>query len=181
MIRERDLIGLPILKNNYELSNYEVKDIFYSLENLYIFGLSLQPLNATKNTSFVAYNKIKTITNDGILLWSLNDILDVNQISEIEDITKTYRSLIGYEIYSHNGDIIGVVKDILIQIKSGKILGLIISEGLIDDLINGYSFLPLLEDIEFDQYKIILKNNKILEILPQQGGLKKMLGIDLKN
>ncbi len=177
MIKETDLIGLPILKEDHEPLSYEIKDIIYCFKDFRILGLYLQQINSIKYTKILPYTKIKNITEEGILIYSINDIVDADEIAEIKDAINN-KSVIGYEIYSNTGEIIGVVKDALLQIRSGKILGFIMSEGLFDDLVNGYSFLPLVERINFYEYRIMLNNEEQLKILPQQGGLKKMLGID---
>lgn len=181
MIKESDLIGLPILRSDYEPLNYEIKDIIYSFKDFCILGIYLQQINSAKNTKILPFTKIKNIIEEGILVYSINDIVDIDQIPEIKEAINNNKTVIGYEIYSDKGEIIGVVKDALLQIRSGKILGFIMSEGLFDDLINGYSFLPLVEGINFDEYKIMLNNKEQLKILPQQGGLKKILGIDREN
>jgi len=181
MIKETNLVRLPILNENYEPLEYEIINIVYSIENYHILGFNLNTLNSEKQKKVLLFKKVKDITEKGILIYSQNDIVNVDELNEMKDMFNNHKPVIGYEIYLNNDQIIGVVKDTLLQISSGRILGFIISEGVFDDLINGYSFLPLDEGIDLDEYKIILKDEEELKILPQVGGLKKMLGIDKEN
>lgn len=184
MIKESNLIGLPILSYNFEPLNYVVKEIIYCLVKFRVLALCVGSIDSEKHTQIILFQKIKDITEKGVLIYSTDDIVKTDEIPEFKNIIENYKPVTGYEIYlnnNNNNEIIGVVKDTLIQIKSGKILGFIMSEGLFDDLINGYSFLPISNEINLEEQKIILDNKKELKILPQQGGLKKMLGIDKQN
>ncbi len=178
MIKESNLVGSLILNEKYEELNYEIKNIIYYVEKFQVLGFYLGEISSEKLIKILPYTKMKNITDRGIIINSIDDMVNIDEISEMEYKLNDYKPIIGYEIYSNNNEIIGVVKDVLIQIKSGKILGFIMSEGIINDLVNGYSFLPISEDISFDEYKILLKEEIKLKIIPQQGGLKKILGID---
>lgn len=181
MIKETDLIKLPILNKEYERVNYDIENVIYSFKNFKLLGLYLQNKNLSKDKKVIPYTKIKNVIEEGVIVSSSSDIIDLESISKIKDAIDNYRPIIGYEIYSNKSEILGIVKDVLLQIKTGRVIGLIMSEGIFDDLANGYSFLPLVKDFNFEEYKIILKDNENLEILHQQGGLKKMLGIYKEN
>lgn len=181
MIKESNLIRLPILNENYEPIEYQVQSPIYSLKDFYVLGLYLEKINSIKNRKILSYKNIKGIREEGIIISSMDDIEDIDDNEEIKETLEKNKPIIGYEIYSNNDEIVGIVKDVLIQIHGGKILGFILSEGIFDDLINGYSFLPLVEGIDFNEFKIKIDDKEIVNILPQQGGLKKMLGIYREN
>ncbi len=181
MIKETILTKLPILNKDYEVLNYKVEDIVYCFKEFKVLGLYLQNIDSTKRKKIIPYFKIKNITEEGIIINSLYDIVNIEANLEIKHAIDNYKPMIGYEIYSEKNEIIGIVRDPLIRIQNGKVLGLIISEGIFDDLINGYSFLPLVKDFNFEEYKIMLTDKEELKILSQQGGLKKILGIYKEN
>ncbi|MCC5911495.1 MAG: PRC-barrel domain-containing protein [Clostridiaceae bacterium] len=114
----------------------------------------------------------------GVIASSENDILQPHQVPEIKKVFLKPIKIIGFHIYDYHGDLIGIIKDTLIQKKTGKIIAFVISEGVFDDLIRGYSILPLVNDINYQGEKITIGDKDIPSILPQGGGLKKLLGID---
>lgn len=178
MIKESKLIGMEVLNKRYSVLNYEIVKIIYCLREFKIIGFCVKNPKSEKWNEFLFFEKIKDITDKGIVISSIEDILNIEVCEDINEILKSYKEIIGYEIYA-NDKIFGIVKDVLIQIKSGKILGFIVSEGVFDDLIHGYSFLPIVEDITLEECKILLEES--VHMIQQEGGFKKILGIDKPN
>lgn len=178
MIKESKLIGMTLLDKRYGALNYEIVQTIYCLREFKIIGFCVKNPKSEKWNEFLFFEKVKDITNEGVVISSVEDILNIEDCEDIHELLKSYKKIIGYEIYANN-KIFGIVKDVLIQIKSGKILGLIVSEGVFDDLIHGYSFLPIIEEIILEECTILLEES--VHMIQQEGGFKKILGIDKLN
>ncbi len=182
MKKGSEFTGVSILNINCELLNYYVCDLIYCTKKLKVLGFLVQKHLKSKEKKVVLYRKIKEINDNGIVVSSSKDILLPKQLPEIESALNSTSKIIGFEIYGINGDLVGIVKDTVIDAKNGKINGLIISEGVLTDLIKGYSVIPISNKMDFEKENIIIDNNQFQEaILYQQGGLKKMFGIEQEN
>jgi len=86
------------------------------------------------------------------------DALIVNDADDVRDLKKfcTDRNLRikGYPGTSHihkNGEDLGTAKDVLFDLKHGKIDGIEVSDGLLQDIVKGRSVLPLIGKVEFGE------------------------------
>ncbi|MBM7613940.1 PRC-barrel domain-containing protein [Alkaliphilus hydrothermalis] len=182
MKKGSEFIGSPIIKANNELLDFYVQEPIYCTSKSRVLGLLVQQHLKSKEKFVIQYKKIKDFNSNGIVIQHESEILSPHQVPEIEAALNRTTAIIGFEIYGVSGDLVGVVKDTLIDLKSGKIVDLIISEGVLTDLMQGYSIFPLSNSIDFNQNNIIVDYNQFQNgILYHQGGLKKMLGIEQHN
>ncbi|WP_026475811.1 PRC-barrel domain-containing protein [Alkaliphilus transvaalensis] len=182
MIKGSELIGGKIFDSNNHLMDYHVKELVYCLKKLKVLGLIVEKQPKGKGKKVVPYKKIKDIRQQEIVITSHREILSPSQIPEIEVALENPSVMIGFEIYGMKGELVGIVKDTLIEIKTGKIVALLISEGVLTDIINGYGIIFLSEHINFDKKNIILNHVNMNDMIYYQyGGLKKMLGIEQEN
>lgn len=175
------LIGLPIVKKNTE-TKYQLKEPIYSIRPLKLWGFFVQARHKEKEKRVLLLKKIKQVTEEAVWVNHESDMVLIHQLPDIEIIAKKNPKLIGFDIRDQRGDLIGIIKDTIIDERSGTIKGFMISQGIISDLSTGYSILPLVPEIELVQNEFLIGAFELEELLlNQEGGLKKMLGIDKEN
>ncbi|HOJ10472.1 MAG TPA: PRC-barrel domain-containing protein [Clostridiales bacterium] len=82
-------------------------------------------------------------------------------------------------VYSKSGKDLGIVKDILFDCKTGYIEGFELTDGLIQDIIEGRKVVPLIGKYEYGKDYLLVGNDIEQEITTTGGGLrKKFLRID---
>ncbi|GAB6087920.1 PRC-barrel domain-containing protein [Alkaliphilus crotonatoxidans] len=175
------LIGLPILNEEIE-AQYLIKEPIYFTSPLKLWGFLIQGAEGGKKKWAVNINHIKKITKDGIWIQHRDDIINVKGYPEILAACNNNHGIIGYDIRDQYGELVGLVKDTIIDEENGVIKAFIISQGIISDLSEGYSILPLVPEIKLEDSYVQIEAFTLEELLlNQEGGLKKMLGIYHKN
>jgi len=180
MKKESELLETAILDKNESSLNYFVKNVVICRKKLKVLAFSLEKAEKSKHELLVLFKKIKRITKEGIVIQSINDIVKLSQMPSIEKDFKKNKSLIGFDVFTYKKEIVGVVKDTIINEKNGKLIAFCMSGGVVDDLVEGYSIIPLIytiNRIDFKNENIIIEKGIEKPALLHQGGLKNLLGI----
>ncbi|AKL95236.1 hypothetical protein CACET_c17880 [Clostridium aceticum] len=179
MIKGSEFIGLCIKNKNKEIMEYKIKDLIYTNKGSKLLGFILKSKKvADKDIKVLPFKKIKEIRSEGLVISSEKDIVFSHQVPEIQEALIKPIKTVGFHIYNHYGELFGVVKDTVIEKTSGRVLALVISKGVIDDFVEGYSILPLVPYVEFQQESILLGDQELSTLFLEGGGLKKLLGIE---
>jgi len=180
MIRHSELIGLSVTQEGKgSMEGYKTDNIIYSRNSLTALALMVKyKEKLIKRFEIILFDNIKSINNNELVITSKYHILSPYEIPEIYAAFNDPIKIIGFHIYNEKNDLIGIIKDIIIQKNTGKILAFIIGNGLIDDLIEGYSILPVVDYIDIKNDHILVDDIQLNQIMSPKGGLKKLLGIE---
>ncbi|KAB3527627.1 PRC-barrel domain-containing protein [Alkaliphilus serpentinus] len=179
MIKESDLKNKPLYIGN-SLTDYIVEDIIYSTEDFKLLGMKINSIkHKSQKPLVIPFKKIKSLTMDGIAIDSYKDIIFYDQIPEIEKSIKNHTQIVGIDVYSNNQHLVGTIVDSVIDNKNGRIKGFLMSEGVLTDLMDGYCLIPSNSIFEIIDGPLTLNQSLENIITDRQGGLKKLLGIDL--
>lgn len=185
IIKGSELLGLELLNKHKQQIGYTVKEIVYTNKGFYIAGLLLESENGKKeslpNCKVICYKKILDI-NNGIITLNEKSIVTLKQRPDLYHLVENPIKVIGFEIYTNEKELVGIVKDTIIEKNNGKMLGLVLSEGLFTDIYKGYSILPLDPKLTLiDNRSVVINSRKLHNIFHYNGGLKKILGIDIED
>lgn len=173
--RGNEIIGLPIICTNEKIESLEVKDIIYSSETQQIIAFVVDEGGYFHEKRVVAIKNIVSIGLDHII------IKDGKSIEKIgADITNydLRNDILGLEIFVDDGKEVGKVQDLLIEISGQRVLGLILTEGVFDDLIEGRPIIPLQSSLNIEENKIIINKDLNEAILHNTGGLKRLFSLE---
>jgi len=188
IIRGSELIGLEIKNKNNQYLGYSVQDIIYARKGYYVAGLLLKcdllKKENLKKCKVICFNKIIDLDN-AIITQNDKSIMTLEQRPDLKEMVEKPIKLMDFEIYTHDKELVGVVKDTLINKNNGRITALLLSQGLFTDLFEGYSLLSL-ENNENDtncvsKDKIIISGKYMDSIHNCGGGLKNIFSIDRDN
>ncbi|KAB3537334.1 hypothetical protein F8154_03320 [Alkaliphilus pronyensis] len=184
MVINSELIGLALFNRGDKKLNYYIKGSLYRSKPLKIIGFTLdKKCKGMKDTYFIPFKKITAFATNGVKISSEKDIVQPEQIPDVEAAIEKNLQIIGMEIKTTEGELIGIVKDTVFDNKSGDVIGYIASEGVLTDLMEGYSYLSI-RNCNLDlkcNCLIVNKDFKNVLIHHPLGGLKKILGIDPLN
>lgn len=136
MFRVSDLLDLPImLLMEGNSSKYTVKSLLIDGFSNRIAAIICKEGALKKSLRILYYNKIISIDTNGIIISDLKCIekialKNLSNYLQLEVITKSI-------VKSSNGDLYGMITDIYINLLNGKITGYELSEGYLDDIVNG--------------------------------------------
>jgi uncharacterized protein YrrD len=136
MFRVSDLIDIPILVlregNNHK---YTVKSLLIDGFKNKVAAIVCKEGTLKKSFRVLPYEKIISIDTNGIII---HDVKCIEKIA-VKNLDQYLQldAIVNSTVKSTNGDLYGVLTDIYINLLSGKIMGYELSEGYIDDIVNG--------------------------------------------
>ena len=174
MERYSEVLGLPVIcaENGKRLGT--VKDVIFclGLKEVKAFLLEHEGWHLYKRV--ILLRDVLDVGRDAVIV---NDRKCVTGMRKAEkDGELQYKGeLKDLRVYSKSGEDLGIVKDILFDHKTGLIEGLEISDGLLQDLIQGRKVLPLYGKVEFSSDNVLVGRESVEEIIETGRGLKKLL------
>ena len=155
MIRYKQLVTLKVVDKETEETIGKILDVVYSDDHKKIAYLIVKNNNLIKNKIPISYEDIGFLNDDQVLYLKNGKTLQ-NKLEV--DIKKEF-NYINKEIRLENEEIIGYVKDVIINKENGFIEGFIITEGIFEDLLKGRNYMPFLENITIKEECIYIFDN----------------------
>ena len=176
--RGNDIIGLPVicLKNGNKKG--EIKDIFFDSQGMVVTAFLVDEGGLLHSSRIIYYQNISSFGEDAIM---------IQQNSFVEHVPMNYRNsfqfhtrhnIVDLEVLTEEGQNIGMVQDLLVDMENGKIVALILTDGLFHDLAEGRPLLPLIHTVSFNELSVIVPTEMKNEVQYHTGGLKKLLSLE---
>lgn len=175
MIRKySDVLGLPAIsaKNGMKLGT--VKDVAFCKDNKGVIGFILEKDVHSLKGNVVLLRDVLSLGNDALIIDESNGLMEYRKFKKTPEMLEQMH-LRGFKIYTHSGDDIGIVQDILFDYRTGKVEGVQVSDGLVQDLLMGRNILPFLGKVEIGDMNILVDNEAVEEMMHTGGGLRKRL------
>lgn len=140
MIKGRELISLPVLDSAKGQQLCEVKGIIIDTDIISrVLALVIEDKTIFHPAKIIPYEKIKQINHEYLTIETENDIIKTTEDPEINDCfcKQENHRVLGKEIYASNGEKIGSIGDVLIIPETGIITGYEVTNGFVQDLIEG--------------------------------------------
>ncbi len=177
MLKVSEIRGYPVICLESSSIEGEVKDVIFNLEKRNIKALIIEYGNLIHKTRILDYQSIYSINQNAITVKFKNNLKSLKKYYG-KSFFKNKNELFGAEVINNKGNILGFIKDVIFKENDGSILGLTLTNGLIDDMLRGIEVLPMDKEIIFNKDKIIISENLETSILNNIGGLKKLLELD---
>jgi len=130
-----------------------LKNVLCTEDNKYIDSLVIEDGKIFRKKIIIPFEGIEDIGKDSMTI-------NLNR-AEKEDYKEKkgikIDCFIDKEVITEKGEFIGYIKDYIFNKEDGGISGFIITEGVIEDIINGRSFIPLNISHEVKDKNIIVK------------------------
>lgn len=172
--RYSGVIGLPVICSNNGKKVGNVKDLIFCPRNKEVRAFLLNGRSYDVAKKVVFLESVLNIGRDVIIIDENSNVISMKK----PDYEKNFYDegkILGLNVYSKSGQELGTVKDILFDQETGMVEGVEISDGLIQDLVQGRNILPLFGKVEFSEEIILVEKEAIEEISHTGGGIKKKL------
>jgi uncharacterized protein YrrD len=136
MFRVSDILDLPIIPIMEGISSkYTVKSLLIDGLNNRITAIICKEGALKKSVRILAYNKIISIDTNGIIISDIKCIekIAIKNLSNYLQLDVITNSI----VKSSSGDLYGMITDIYVNLLNGSITGYELSEGYLDDIVNG--------------------------------------------
>ncbi len=157
MRKASELIGLPVVSKKNGSKIATVKEVIYSKKKYRVIGFLVSEGNIFREAKIIRFNNIVSIGKDALIVKNKAVIEKFSMLPEMNQLINE-KKLIEEEILTEDGESLGHVRDILIDGEKGKIVGFILTDGLIQDLKEGRNVLPYTAGISFGESSIIITN-----------------------
>ncbi len=156
MRRGKQLIGLPVLDLATGRQVSSVRSLLIDPDGGQLVALVLQKTSLLAEAKVIRVSQVHAIGSDAVILepgeepGSLSDLLKEKPQAVGEE------RIAGRPVLTADGQMLGTLADLTIAEDSGRITQFVLSDGLIQDLIGGYSTMPAPEQTVYGEEHIIV-------------------------
>jgi len=148
--RGREIIGLPVI----DLSNGEriakVLDLVCNPAQDCVSALLLSDADQPRGSRILLWEDIYSVGVDAVTVESRE------AITAARETTGATSQYLAKNVLTTSGKALGRIEDIAVDTQSGRILGCVLSDGLVGDFLTGRSIIPLVEDVVLGEENMIV-------------------------
>jgi uncharacterized protein YrrD len=171
-----EVVGLPVIYSDSGKKAGNIGDIIFYPEERKVKAFILEQKGYELIKKVILMKDVVSLGKDVMLIRDLSCIRTMKSLErsgELEDKGE----IKGLRIISRAGNDLGVVKNILFDYKTGIVEGVEVSDGLIQDIMEGRKIIPLFGKVEFGEENILVSNEAVEEMQNTGGGIiNKLLG-----
>lgn len=149
MKKGRDLVGMPIINLTNGETVGRVRDVYFDPESHRILGIVMDGGGWLKGPRKICFADLTGVGEDAITIE--NDAVILKEPVDEECIVTGEGTLIGNRVMTRDGNELGIIADVIFDHSSGEITHYQLSEGIVQDLLEGRERLPV--DMEFQYGK----------------------------
>jgi uncharacterized protein YrrD len=169
-----EVVGLPVICADSGKRIGIIKDVIFCPARKEVIGFLLEHKGLEVNKKLILPENMVHISRDAAVITSSSCITSMKKL-EADRTLKDRGVIKGLSIFSKTGEELGVAEDILFDYKTGYIEGIEVSDGLIQDVVQGRRILPLLGKVEFSEENILVDREAIEEMTHSGGGIRHRL------
>ncbi|MCK8825083.1 PRC-barrel domain-containing protein [Fuchsiella alkaliacetigena] len=149
-----EILNLPVinLKNTEKIG--VVEDIVFDPEKQQIIGLVLTGKGWLKEEQVIPYQKINSIGRDAVTIKDETVIEELD--GEVEHLDGSSGKVMGSTVLTNQGQDLGVIDDIFLNPSTGRINGYEISDGVVEDIINGRGILSASNEFKYGDDVVVV-------------------------
>lgn len=163
MRRTRLWIGLPVFQIDSGERLGTVSDVFFDI-NHHVKEILLEREGILTGKAVVPVTDIKSVGEDAITIESIAIKADPEKNTNDFCLLNGEEALIGKDLYTEGGAILGTVADVYIGAESDNIVGYEVSDGLLADLVAGRKWLPFAQTVRIGDQIIVKADAKLSEL-----------------
>lgn len=177
MIRYTKLLKCSILDKNEGEELGKVADLVFSNDLHKITNIIVESGKLIKDKCLIPFETIVSVDDDKILVCKdkcLNmEKLNIEKLIIGEDV-----NIIEKGVLKEDRELIGYVKDVIINPSNGILIGFIMTEGIFEEIFNGRSFIPNMENIQIGGENIVMNDMIMDQIVKNKEYYKKLLELE---
>lgn len=172
--RYSEVLNLPVICADTGKRAGVVKDILFSIGDRRVMALLLEQKGLSMKKRVVYLNELLSLGGDAAIVDSGICISELERAS-FKRAFEDEGSLIGLKVYSRAGGEVGIVKDVIFDCQTGRIEGFEISDGLLQDVMQGRKVLPLFGKVELGKEVAVVGTEAVEEMKETGGGIRNRL------
>jgi uncharacterized protein YrrD len=174
LYRYSEVLNLPVICAGDGSKAGVVKDILFSISDRKAKALLLEQKGLSARKRVILLNKLLSLGGGAVIIDDNACIEDMDSAA-FKNAFEDDGSLIGTKVFSKAGGEVGVVRDVIFDLRTGRIEGFEISDGLLQDVMRGRKLLPLIGKVELGREIAVVDTEAVEEMKETGGGLKNRL------
>ncbi|WP_066504972.1 PRC-barrel domain-containing protein [Abyssisolibacter fermentans] len=177
MKKSSDLIGRFVvdITNGNKVCN--IKDIIYSKDFFKLVAFLVDDNSFRNDRKIIRFKDVKEFGDTFVMIDSIYALEKPEKYPKIKAIMAEEYIMAGHEILCEDGISMGYIKDVVFDEKMGRIVGFKITDGIIQDLLDGRSFMPYKDGMKFKDKFLIINRQIKEEFEKNKEEYKKLLSI----
>ncbi|HEX3031712.1 MAG TPA: PRC-barrel domain-containing protein [Bacillota bacterium] len=169
VIKGRKVTGLPVLEREQGSTLGAVRELLYDDEGRRVEAVLLEEGSWFKGAKVVRWGDVLDVTENGVTVPSQTVIQDTREEKELADLSKHRQGLRGYKLINDAGEELGIIEDILFDPVTGHVLGCELSQGVVQDLLEGRWEALLPEDLVVRENTLLISQGEAEIFQPDSG------------
>ena len=169
------VLGLPVIALHEGKRAGTLKDLAFTKNGRELEGILVEPKGGYAiSKKFVKKEDIISFEKDAVTIESEKKVSGIGR----KQFDKSYRdssSITGLKVFSRSGQELGFVEDFVFDPSTGLIESVELSNGILQDILDGRQILPLTGNVEFSEELIFVSKEAIEEMTASGGGLRKRI------
>lgn len=154
MLKGRELLSLPVVTLKDRTQIGEVKELIYDHTKNQVIGYLIEPGGWLRDGKGFLHVDLVRRDEDCLIINDESVVRKLGTIPELKEIKESQNDLRGLRVEQENGHILGVIQDLVVDGETGEILGYEVSDGFIQDLLDGRVTISI-RSISIDENKVI--------------------------
>lgn len=142
MRRGKELIGLPVIDLSLGQRIAEVKDLISDKTEQRIASLLVDKGTIWRKARIIPWEQIYSVGHDAVTISSSSAIQVASRLPIGQGGSNKF---IGKQVLTTSGQYLGRVDDIALNPVDGRIVGCVLTDGIVGDFISGRAIIPLVD------------------------------------
>lgn len=157
IFRVNDIIDLPIIDRASGQRICTVKDVIIDARENKVYALVCREHLIRRATEIIPYDYVIDVTQNYVMITKKCNIIKHREIPSMNRRFFSIENIIGKLIMNKKGEIIGAIRDIMLNTSDGSISAYEISEGYFDDLLSGRRIIELNKSFSITEKNMVIK------------------------
>jgi len=169
-----EVVGMPVICSDNGKKAGNIKDIIFCPEGRKIKAFILEQKGYELIKKVILMKDVVSFGKDAVFIRDSSCIRTMKNLEKSGEL-EGKGEIRGLRIISREGNDLGIVKDILFDCKTGVVEGVEVSDGLIQDIMEGRKVIPLFGKVEFGEENILVDKEAVEEMRNTGGGIMNKL------
>ncbi|MGE5677509.1 MAG: PRC-barrel domain-containing protein [Pseudomonadota bacterium] len=143
IFRINDIIDLPVVDSTSARRICTIRDVIIDLRENRVYALVCKERFFRRYMEAIAFRNVSVITQNSVAVKGITDRLNVRELNMKRRRFQSFNLILGKLVLGTHGEILGVIRDLLIDIDTGVIRAYELSEGYLDDFLKGRQIVSL--------------------------------------
>jgi uncharacterized protein YrrD len=173
--KANDLIGIRVIDEaGGDVGT--ISDVLFTDQGSVVSAIVIKKKAFRHPEIIIHFKDIKRVTKDWVMV-DMDGATSVRESDQDNNRSISNNSITGLTVLTKEGEEIGVIRDVLIDLDRGRVNAYEMSESFFDDLLDGRKLIPPSKDATINKNNYIISKETQNNIKPKKAGLKKLLSI----